>query len=114
MTKKVKIKVSADETQTYELGPDVDLEAEDIRDSQGRRITQDYVEQAVADTYERLSRGRPSLSGRGEHSPEVRARVPRQLKEQLTRAAEEQGRSPSAVVREALERYLEKRRRKAG
>ena len=32
-------------------GPDVDLAREDIRDSAGRRITEEYVEQAVADVH---------------------------------------------------------------
>jgi len=39
--------------------PHADLEQEDLRDSRGRRITQDYVDAAVADVHEKLGRGRP-------------------------------------------------------
>jgi len=48
----------------YELapGPDVDLEREDIRDGRGQRITQDYVDRAVADVHAKVGRGRPSLT----------------------------------------------------
>ena len=30
----------------YKVLPDVDLDAEDVRDSKGRRITQEYAERA--------------------------------------------------------------------
>lgn len=38
------------------VGPDVDLDVEDIRDSRGRRVTADYVDAAVADVHERQRR----------------------------------------------------------
>lgn len=96
----------------YELepGPDVDLEAEDIRDSKGRRITQAYVDGAVADVHERLARGRPSLTGPGTHSPQVSFRVPARLRDEAERLAAERGESLSQLAREALEEYLEQRK----
>jgi hypothetical protein len=38
-------------------GPDVDLAAADVRDSEGRRITQQYVEAAVEDAHARTGAG---------------------------------------------------------
>jgi len=61
--------------------PDADLQQEDIRDSRGRRITQDYVDAAVADVHEKVSRGRPSLSAVRQRSPQVTFRLPPELRE---------------------------------
>lgn len=55
---------------------DADLEQEDIRDSRGRRITQEYVDAAVADVHEKIGRGRPSLTAAGHRSPQVTFRLP--------------------------------------
>lgn len=85
--------------------PFVDLEDEDIRDSQGRRITQDYVDRAIADAHRQL-RGRPSLSSPGRRSPQISFRVPPELQTAAERRAAERGTSVSEVAREALERYL--------
>lgn len=37
-------------------GPDVDLEAEDVRDANGNRITQEYVDKAVDNVHEQQRR----------------------------------------------------------
>ncbi len=50
--------------------------------------------------------GRPSLTGAGKHSPEVKARVPLQLKKTLQREAKRRGQTCSELVREALEDFL--------
>lgn len=52
------------------------------------------------------SRGRPSLTGPGEHSPKISARVPSILKQQITELAARDGRRPAEVVRAALEEYV--------
>lgn len=91
---------------TLAPGPDVDLEREDVRDSKGNRITEDYVRLAVDDVHEKLGRGRPSLTGRAEHSPHVSFRVTAELKDAAERRATREGRRVSDVAREALERYL--------
>ena len=94
------------------LDDEVDLDAEDVRDSQGRRIDSDYVERAVADVHAR--RGRPSLSpdppDESRHSPHVSFRVPEQTRRLLDERARFEGRKPSEIVREALDQYLNSHR----
>lgn len=96
---------------------DVDLARETIYDSQGQRITEDYIEAAVAEVEADETqldetraifppRGRPSLSRPGTHSPRVEARVPDALKTGLAQLAHRLGRRESDLVREALEEYL--------
>jgi hypothetical protein len=89
--------------------PDVDLQREDIRDHRGRRITEEYVDAAVADVHARL--GRPSLSGAGHRSPQVTFRLPLELREQAEEQARHEGTKVSDVARRALEEYLERHRR---
>lgn len=93
---------------------DVDLDREDLRDRHGNRVTREYVERALADivdedalvTPSEVRPGRPSLSGGRTHSPQVTFRVPDQLHRQAVDAAEREGKTVSALAREALERYL--------
>ena len=40
-------------------GSDVDIARKVVRDTKGRRVTQDYVDRAVADVHAKVSRGRP-------------------------------------------------------
>ncbi len=89
----------------YRLGNDVDLKKEVVRDLSGRRITDRRVKQIVKEV-RRKSAGRPSLSKPNVISPEVKARVPIQLKRALDRKALQSGRSTSELIRTALERYL--------
>jgi hypothetical protein len=51
-------------------------------------------------------RGRPALSGSAAPSPRLELRVPPELRERATRAAEERGVTISELVRDALEAYL--------
>jgi predicted transcriptional regulator len=91
-------------------GPDVDLEKEDIRDKRGRRVTEDYVEAAVADVHAKSGRGRPSLSPTGSRSPQVTFRLPSELREQAEEQARQEGTKVSDVARRALEEYLARHR----
>lgn len=94
--------------------PDVDLEREEVRDRHGNRITSDYLDRALADILDEdapvepseVHRGRPSLSGGSTHSPQVTFRLPDQLHRQAVDAAEREGKTVSALAREALEQYL--------
>jgi hypothetical protein len=90
----------------YEELPDVDLEVDDVRDSKGRRITNEYAERAAVDALNAVGRGRPSLTGAKAHSPQVTFRVTPELREKAAAEAARQGRRVSDVAREALERYL--------
>lgn len=91
---------------TYRAGPDVDLQAEDVRDSKGHRITEDYAHRAADYDPAAVRRGRRSLTGGAAHSPRVSFRVPADLRAAAEKAAEREGRSVSELAREALERYL--------
>lgn len=77
---------------------------EELRDSHGRVIDDEYVDRAVegAIAYVR-GRGRPSLSESGE-SPLLRVRVSRDLDRAVREAAGSSGESVSNWVRSALER----------
>jgi hypothetical protein len=89
----------------YTFGPDIDLDREVILDKDGRRITEARAEQIVEEVIEAVF-GRPSLTSPGKHSPEVKARVPIQLKRKLQLEAKRRGETPSAVIRQALEEFL--------
>lgn len=95
----------------YVVGPDADLEHEDVRDRHGRRITQEYVDEAVADVHARTGRGRPSLTGRAQTSPQVTFRLPPALRAEAEEQARNEGSRVSAVARKALEEYLARHRR---
>ena len=89
----------------YRLGKDVNLKKEIVRDLSGRRITDRRVKQIVKEVRKKTA-GRPSLTKPNVISPEVKARVPIQLKRALDRKAVQSGKSPSELIRAALERYL--------
>jgi hypothetical protein len=94
---------------TYKIvGPDVDLEAEVVLDSKGRRVDQAYVDPALAEVEEDLLRRacRPSLTGKSEHSPHVSFRITPELKARAEQTAREQGTTVSRLAREAFERFL--------
>ncbi|MGH3693507.1 MAG: hypothetical protein ACRDRX_05835 [Pseudonocardiaceae bacterium] len=93
---------------------DADLEHENLRDRHGNRVTPEYVQRALADILDEtipvvpsdIRPGRPSLSGGSTHSPQVTFRMPDQLHKQAVNAAEREGKTVSALAREALEQYL--------
>lgn len=92
--------------------PDYDPSGETLYDSRGNPITQEYLDEVSgeAETGYNLSeltpsRGRPSLAGEGE-SPQVRFRVPTDLRDRAAKRARAEGRSVSELARDALERYL--------
>lgn len=64
----------------YQVLPDVDLSAQDVRDSKGRRITEEYAERATADALASVGRGGPSLTGAKAPSPQVTFRVTPELR----------------------------------
>jgi len=89
----------------YRIGKDVNLKKEVVKDLSGKRITDRRVKQIVKQVRQQ-SAGRPSLSKPNVISPEVKARVPIQLKRALDRRAIQSGKSASELIRAALERYL--------
>ena len=93
----------------YTLGPDIDLDKEVVLDSSGVRITearaQDLAEYVIQE-YEKQP-GRPSLTGKSQHSPQISFRVPESLAKRAEELAVKQGKTVSQLGREALVRYLE-------
>jgi hypothetical protein len=89
----------------YRVGKDVNLKKEVVKDLSGKRITDRRVKQIVKQVRQQTV-GRPSLTKPNVISPEVKARVPIQLKRALDRRAIQSGKSASELIRAALERYL--------
>lgn len=94
----------------YAIGPDIDLDAEEVLRPDGSRLTEraaaELAEEALAGV---ARRGRPTLdpaAAPGERSPRVTFRVPAQTRRRLEERAREQGRPVADVVREAVEQYL--------
>lgn len=63
----------------HEVGPDVDLDVEDVRDRRGRRVTPAYAERAAEEALRFVRPGPPALGEVGQHSPRVSFRVPEQV-----------------------------------
>lgn len=95
---------------------DIDSESEEIYDSKGNLITDEYVQGAIDDVHRAIDEGRvpvptsrpgrPSLTGEGTHSPRVSFRLPEELRERARARAEQEGKSVSALAREAFEQFL--------
>jgi hypothetical protein len=67
-------------SQRHQVESDVDLDAEDVRDRQGRRVTTEYAERAAEEALQLARPGRPPLGAIGETSPQVSFRVPEQTR----------------------------------
>ncbi|TDD54640.1 ribbon-helix-helix protein, CopG family [Nonomuraea terrae] len=95
---------------------DIDSDSEEIYDAKGNLITEEYVRDAISDVHRAIDEGRvpvptgrpgrPSLTGEGTHSPRVSFRVPEELRERAKARAEQEGKSVSALAREAFEQFL--------
>ena len=85
---------------------DVDLDQTDVRLPDGRRLTEQLAGQLAEQTLAR-GVGRPSLSGvRGRPSQQIGLRLSPDLDRRLRERAAAEGKRPSQIVREALERYV--------
>ena len=91
-------------TADTQIGPDVDLDREDVRLLGGTRLTNDLAEAVNEDV--RRAAGRPSLSGGRQHSPQVSARITPELQAELRKYSKRSGLSSSQVVRHALEQLV--------
>ena len=89
----------------YTFGPDIDLTKTIVRDKNGKRITNKRAEKMAVDAIERVL-GRPSLTAKNVESPQLKVRVPIKLKKALDKEAKRRGETKSAIVREALEKFL--------
>jgi hypothetical protein len=94
--------------EKYTLGPDIDLDQEEVYEPDGTRLTEARAARLAEETLHTV-RGRPSLTAAGRHSPRVSFRLPDHERERAERVARQEGKTVSALAREALERYLAER-----
>lgn len=90
---------------------DVDLDEEEVRLPDGRRLTNELAEEIAESALTAARRrnlipGRKSLSKSGAHSPVVHFRLSEDLHQALETRAAEEGKTLSKVAREAIEQYL--------
>jgi len=87
---------------------DVDLDVEPITLPDGTVLDNAAAEKLGNEIAERAARrrGRPSLTGPGEHSPKLAVRVGSSLKTSIEDIAAREGRRMADVVRDALEEYV--------
>jgi predicted HicB family RNase H-like nuclease len=88
-------------TSSTPIGPDVDLDRDDVRLADGTRLT----EQQAADIVDEVRRrgGRPSLTGRAAVSPRIAFRVDPRVRDSAAQIADREGKTISQLAREALE-----------
>lgn len=100
---------SGERPERYVLGPDIDLDIEDVWRPDGSRLTEQAAEELAEEAVALVRRGRPAVDPDvrpGERSPRVTFRVPAQTRRRLEERAREQGRPVADVLREAVEQYL--------
>ena len=95
----------------------VDLHEEEFT-SRGRRLTESEAERIGEETLEsirkgqprleeiRRNRGRPSLTGKTQRSPQVAFRLTPELRAKVEARAMAEGKPVSQIARDALEHYL--------
>lgn len=83
------------------IGPDIDLDGEDIRLADGSRLT-NVVANEIVEKLRQLP-GRPSLSGKATVSPRIAFRVSASVRDRAAQVAAREGKTISQVAREALE-----------
>jgi len=88
-------------TDDTPIGPDVDLDREDVRLADGTRLTGEVADGIVQEL--RRSAGRPSLSGKAAASPQIAFRVAPSVRDRAAQIAAREGKTISQLAREALE-----------
>ena len=83
------------------IGPDVDLDAEDVRLADGTRLTEQRAAEIVDEV--RPRGGRPSLTGEAAASPRIAFRVTPGVRDRAAQVAAREGKTVSQLAREALE-----------
>ncbi len=83
------------------IGPDVDLDAEDVRLADGTRLTEQRAAEIVDEVRRRV--GRPSLTGEAAASPRITFRIAPSTRDRAAEIAAQEGKTVSQLAREALE-----------
>ena len=83
------------------IGPDVDLDAQDVRLADGSRLTEDRAAEIVEEVRRRA--GRPSLTGEAAASPRITFRIAPSTRDRAAEIAAQEGKTVSQLAREALE-----------
>ena len=91
-------------TTTSPIGPDVDLDEEDVRLADGTRLTEHNAAAIVQEV--RRRGGRPSLTGEAATSPRIVFRVAPSVRDRAAEIAAREGKTISQLAREALEARL--------
>jgi hypothetical protein len=102
-SKKKTIRIN--DTDVVDAG-DIDLDTEDVYLADGTRLTEARAQELAEEIRQKAGRGRPSLTGPGQRSPQLRLSVPAELQDRLKTRAEQDHTTVSELAREALERYL--------
>lgn len=80
------------------------LDSRTVRMPDGSRVTEKRAQRWAREA-EKRGPGRPSLDGGSSVSPDVKARIPADLRARLMLLAEKEGVPVSEIVRRALESY---------
>ena len=86
------------------IGPDIDLDRNDIRLADGTRLTPETASQIVERA--RCAPGRPSLSGNSAASPQIAFRVTPAVRDKAAAIAAREHKTISQLAREALEERI--------
>ena len=83
------------------IGPDVDLDTDDVRLPDGTRLNGQHADEIVEEVRRRA--GRPSLTGEPAVSPRIAFRVTPDVRDRAAGIAAREGKTISQLAREALE-----------
>lgn len=88
------------------IGPDIDLDREEIQLTDGSRLSETAAEELAERVLAERRAGRPSVSGGRQHTPSLTVRVPKRTRSALEAIAQAQGRRLADVSRDALDEYV--------
>lgn len=98
------------DVQLPPIGPDIDLDTEEIYLPNGQRLTneraEEMAEEAMAYHCRVRGRGRPSITGEKEQTPNLTVRVKPATRAALEKIAATQDRRLADVGREAFDEYI--------
>jgi hypothetical protein len=96
-------------TKLGPIGPDIDLDQEEVYLPSGERLTEARAEELAEElvTEYRRSAGRPSLTGAARPTPTLSIRVSPRTRSRLESIAKRQNRRLADVTRDALEEYVD-------